>query len=150
MLSEKFVKFLTSFAYIGYLPASGTIASIFPALIYFFCRNNPLAYAFISLFFIVFAFTFCGKAEKVFKEKDSSCIVLDEIAGMFIVFLFLQFKWSYFIFGFILFRFFDILKVWPLKNIEKLNGATGVVLDDVIAGLYANIILHLVHITKLF
>lgn len=143
---DKYLKFLASFAYIGYLPASGTIASIFPAAVYYFFRGNSSVFYLLSLLFIVLAFGFCGRAQKAFGKKDPRSIVLDEIAGMFVAFLFLPFKADFLIIGFIAFRFFDIVKPWPLKGIEKLDGSLGVVLDDLVAGLYANIILQLVRI----
>jgi len=82
------------------------------------------------------------QGERIFGDKDPPCIVIDEIAG---------FQWAMFLVGptvlhvfagFVLFRFFDILKVFPAGYLQKwLPGGFGVVTDDVVAGMYSNIAL---------
>lgn len=82
------------------------------------------------------------EAEKIFGEKDASCIVIDEIVG---------FQWAMFLvaptvlhvfLGFFLFRGFDILKVFPAGYFQRrLPGGYGIVMDDVVAGMYSNIVL---------
>ena len=83
-----------------------------------------------------------GEAEKIFNEKDSSCIVIDEIVGFqFAMFLATPTVLHIFL-GFLLFRFFDIAKPFPIRLCErKFSGGYGVVGDDIVAGIYANIIL---------
>ncbi|PIQ88837.1 MAG: phosphatidylglycerophosphatase A [Candidatus Omnitrophica bacterium CG11_big_fil_rev_8_21_14_0_20_42_13] len=140
---EKLIKYSAIFFGLGHLPASGTAASIVALIIYLFIRGNYLCYILATLLFLLAAFLVSGKAEKLLGKKDSSHIVLDEMAGMFIAFMFLPFKWAYVVSGFILFRFFDIVKVWPMRKVEALGGSAGVVLDDVLAALYTNVILQL-------
>ena len=80
------------------------------------------------------------EAEKIFNKKDAQCIVIDEIVGFqFTMFLITPTVLHIFI-GFLLFRFFDIIKLFPAGLCErKVSGGYGVVGDDVIAGIYANI-----------
>jgi len=68
-------------------------------------------------------------------------MVIDDFAGQLVTFLFVPFDWRLFWAGFFLFRMLDMLKVFPANWMEKQNGSLGVVGDDIIAGIYANIIL---------
>ena len=83
-------------------------------------------------------------AEKILKQNDPGCIVIDEIAGIMVTFLSLPFNTITVIAGFLIFRFFDILKPFPIRSMErKLAGGTGIVMDDLLAGAYSNITLRL-------
>ena len=73
------------------------------------------------------------------EDKDPPFIVIDEWAGSFITYSLVLFSPVNIICGFIFFRFFDIMKPWPIKMFETLQGGWGVVLDDVIAGIYASL-----------
>jgi phosphatidylglycerophosphatase A len=86
----------------------------------------------------------CGEAEKIFQARDSQKIVLDEIMGLQFTLFLVSPTLPHIIAGFVLFRFFDITKVFPARFCEKLPGGLGVMADDIIAGIYANIILLLV------
>ena len=87
-------------------------------------------------------------AEKILKQNDPGCIVIDEIAGIMVTFLSLPFNTITVIAGFLIFRFFDILKPFPIRPIErKLAGGTGIVMDDLLAGVYSNIALRLLFMT---
>ncbi len=84
-------------------------------------------------------------AERFFGKKDDQKIVIDEIIGFLITMLWVPRTLLFVIIGFFLFRFFDILKPFPIRRLEKgFKGGFGVVLDDVVAGVYGNIILHLI------
>ncbi|MFI5217911.1 MAG: phosphatidylglycerophosphatase A [Bacteroidia bacterium] len=74
---------------------------------------------------------------------DSPKFTVDEIAGMLISVLFIPFSWQNILIGFVLFRFFDILKPFGIRQLEKVHGGWGVMLDDVLAGIFANIILQI-------
>lgn len=82
--------------------------------------------------------------------KDHNRVVIDEVAGMCITLLFVPLKWQYTLIGLVLFRFFDILKPFGIRKLEKLPGGWGVMADDVLAGIYANIILQLVMVFEFF
>ena len=80
-------------------------------------------------------------AERVQAGKDPKWFVLDEYAGMAIVFLLNPISWAACIAGFVLFRAFDVMKLWPADRCESLQGGWGIMLDDLFAGLYAGIAL---------
>jgi len=81
---------------------------------------------------------------------DSNRIVIDEVAGMMITLLFVPVKLQYAVTGFVLFRFFDIVKPLGVKTAERLPGGWGVMADDVLAGIYARVLLQLIIAIKLF
>ena len=82
-----------------------------------------------------------------FKRKDDGRIVIDEMMGFFITMLWVPKTARFIVIGFFLFRFFDILKPFPIRRLEKkIKGGFGVVLDDVLAGIYANIVLRLIYL----
>lgn len=82
--------------------------------------------------------------------KDSSKVVIDEVAGMMISLLFIPFAVTYIIAALVLFRFFDIVKPLYIKKTEQLPGGWGVMLDDVQAGIYANLMMQGIIFFKLF
>jgi phosphatidylglycerophosphatase A len=100
------------------------------------------------LLFIGIGIPTAAYMEKQEGRQDPGCVVIDEAAGQWITFLFipgamlLSHPWLP-VAGFLFFRFFDIIKPFPCRAAEKLGGGTGIVLDDVFAGLYAGIALNL-------
>jgi len=82
--------------------------------------------------------------------KDPSEIVIDEVVGMWIALLAIPSGWWYMVAAFVLFRFFDIYKPLYIKKLEKLNGGWGVMMDDVLAGVYANAIIQLFALSMTF
>jgi phosphatidylglycerophosphatase A len=90
----------------------------------------------------VVGFLICQKAEEEFKKKDSSRIVIDEIASMCFVYLFIKPTMSMLVLGFVIFRIFDIIKPPPARRLQNLPGARGVMLDDVVAAWYTIIVLY--------
>jgi phosphatidylglycerophosphatase A len=77
-------------------------------------------------------------------KKDPGFVVIDEVAGQWITLLFAPVTWKTLLLGFILFRGFDILKPPPVRQLERLPEGTGIVVDDVAAGLYALLVMQLV------
>jgi phosphatidylglycerophosphatase A len=141
------MKCLATGFYTGSIPGPrGTYGALLGVCIWLLFSNS------FAFFLIVFVFavggTFvAGYAERViFKEKDSSKIVIDEIAGMLVTFTTFRFHPTlessvYLAAGFLLFRFFDILKPPPIRNLQKIRGGAGIMLDDVVAGILSNVIL---------
>ena len=132
---------------VGYSPvAPGTLGTLVAIPIYYFLSEIPSPLYEITLIgFIFLSVWISEKAEIFFGKKDDQRIVIDEIVGFLITMLWIPKTTRFIIIGFILFRFFDILKPIPIRRIErKFKGGFGVVLDDVVAGVYANIILHLI------
>jgi len=97
----------------------------------------------ISFFFL--SIWIAGRAERSFGRRDDPRIVIDEMMGFYITMLWSTKSLYSIAIGFILFRFFDILKPFPIRPLEeRWKGGFGVVLDDVLAGIYANISLHII------
>ncbi len=131
----------------GYSPlAPGTAGTIAAIPFFLVLRLLPLsAYLACVLGIGLVACWAAGEAERIFQEQDSKRIVIDEAVGFFITMTALPPSWPYLIGGFCLFRCFDILKPPPLRLIErKVKGGYGVVLDDVLAGIYAQISLRII------
>lgn len=142
---DRIVIFLATGAYSGYSPfapgTAGTVAAI-PVYLLFY-QLGDLAYLLVFLVLLPLSFTISGRAEKLFGAKDSGMIVIDEIAGYLVTMFMIPFSVEYIIIGFFLFRFFDITKIYPASAAEKMGGGPGVVMDDVVAGVYANLSLRL-------
>lgn len=139
------IKTISSFFYVGYLPAiPGTFASLAAAAIIWLLKDYPVAYILVTAIIIVAGFTVSAKAEKVFGKKDAECIVIDEIAGMFLSLLFLPINIVTLFCAFVLFRGFDAAKIYPADILHKLDGASGVMGDDIVAAIYTNLILQFV------
>ena len=96
---------------------------------------------------VAFFFLSCwisDKAQSYWGTKDDRRIVIDEIMGFLVTMLWVPKTLFFIAAGFILFRFFDILKPFPIRRLEQLKSGYGVVLDDVLAGIYSNIFLHII------
>ena len=83
-----------------------------------------------------------GRAERLLGTKDPGCVVVDEIAGQMVALAFVPARPLVLLTGFLLFRVLDVLKPWPANRLEALPGGSGIMADDLMAGLYANLILH--------
>ncbi len=128
----------------GLVPfAPGTAGTVIGIPLYLALSRLPWLFYFIIVAAIcLLACYVSGEAERIFDKKDHPCIVIDEIAG---------FQWAMFLVaptvlhvfaGFVLFRFFDIVKVFPAGYFQRtFPGGYGVVTDDVVAGMYSNIVL---------
>jgi phosphatidylglycerophosphatase A len=102
-------------------------------------------FIFLALFF-VFASYISGEAEKYYREKDCQKIVIDEVLGFLTTMFLIKFHIVTIILGFIFFRIFDIIKIYPINKAQEVEGGVGVVLDDFIAGIFANIMVVLLSI----
>jgi len=144
-----FFLFLATGFGVGYSPvAPGTLGTLIAIPVYYFLSNisSPL-YEITLIGFFFLSVWISENAEIFFGKKDDQRIVIDEIVGFLITMLWVLKTLPFIIMGFFLFRFFDILKPFPIRRMErKLKGGFGVVLDDVAAGVYANIILRLIYL----
>ncbi len=104
-----------------------------------FGANWLPAAVFVAL--VMAGFWSAGSAARRLGKKDPSAIVIDEFAGQFLALLALPHTWPVLAAGFLLFRLFDILKPPPARRLEALPGATGIMTDDLVAGLYANLLM---------
>jgi phosphatidylglycerophosphatase A len=140
------VMFLATGGYVGYAPfASGTFGSLVGLPLVYLLSKTSAAVALLSAIILVLCAVWVAhRAEKALKVKDPGCIVIDEIAGMCVTMLFIPLTLSTGAAGFFLFRLFDVIKPPPVRQMERnLNGGWGVVMDDVAAGIMANIVLRL-------
>ncbi|MFC1699477.1 phosphatidylglycerophosphatase A [Candidatus Omnitrophota bacterium] len=141
---KKLIKCLASFFYLGYFPVCpGTVASLAGLGLYFLFGASRLYYALAVLIISIVGFLVCGRAERIYQEKDSSKIVVDEVAGVLLTFWGIRACWPLLIIGFVIYRAFDICKVPPAGRIEKIPGSLGIMGDDLLAGFYTNIILQI-------
>ncbi len=126
--------------YIPYFP--GTWGSIFALVIYIFVPLNDLTWLIICIvtFFIG---TWASTAVESDLGKDPGIVVIDEFVGQWVTLLFLPRIPLIFITGFFLFRILDIFKPFPARKMENFKGGAGIMLDDLVSGIYANIGLHI-------
>jgi phosphatidylglycerophosphatase A len=122
----------------------GTLIAV-PICLIFSAIPFPLHELTIVTFFFL-SIWISDKAERYWGKKDDPRIVIDEIMGFLITMLWVPQTAFFIMIGFFLFRFFDILKPPPIHRLEKVNGGYGVVLDDVLAGVYANIVLQVIRL----
>ena len=147
---EKSVVFLATGCFIGNIPfAPGTLGTILGLpLCFLLSKTNFSIAVFLTAIFIIFAILIAHDAEKILKKDDPGCIVIDEIAGLMVALFGLPFNVIYASAGFAIFRFFDILKPFPIRLIEKkLSGGTAIVMDDVVAGIFSNLVLRVLFFT---
>lgn len=144
---ERLIKFTATGFGSGLVPfAPGTAGTLVGIPLYLLL--SQLTWTLYFIFVVVITGLACyvsREAERIFSEKDSPRIVIDEIVG---------FQWTMFlvgptvlhvVIGFTLFRFFDIMKVFPTGYFQRrLPGGYGIVMDDVVAGMYSNIVLLLI------
>ena len=145
------LKAIASCGGIGYLKGGGTIAALLYTIFWCLIRhpvNDQLLQAILLLLLVVVGVVISNRLERVW-GKDSSKIVIDEVAGMCCSLLFVPHQWQYALVGLMLFRFFDIVKPLFISAAEKLPGGWGVMTDDVAAGVCANVLLQLVVLTNI-
>jgi phosphatidylglycerophosphatase A len=122
---------------------SGTLAALPLLIIINYFGTVPSV---ISLIVIIpLAVWTSNISQKLLGKDDPSEVVIDEAAGFFVSVFLLPYSWSTFILGFTLFRVFDILKPFPIGIIDrKVKGGIGICLDDIVAGIYANICVRII------
>lgn len=101
---------------------------------------SPWPYAAVVAVAVAASCWICGIAEKSLKTHDDPRIVLDEIVGFWVAAAWLPRTWTAALLAFVLFRFFDAVKLPPYRYLERLPGGMGVVMDDVGAGIVANLL----------
>ncbi len=127
---------------IGYAPvAPGTVATIAGILIAYGLRDFPFVYAGAVIACVGIGIWACQQVERELGEKDPGCVVIDEVGGVLIALWGLPISWPVAICGFFLFRAFDMFKIYPINRIEALPGGWGIMLDDVMAGVYTRLVL---------
>ena len=151
--NRRFIIFLATGAYSGFSPIMpGTAGSVVGVLLFIIIASLSMpVYLLTILAFIALSVWVSERAEKIFEKEDASQIVIDEIAGYFVTMAFLPCDWKYIAAGFVLFRIFDITKPYPANRInDNVHGGVGVVFDDIVAGVYANLVLQAILFFKIF
>ena len=136
--------FIATFAYSGYFPvAPGTIGSAGGLVIYLLVWWSGSRAVELGLIAVLFAAgVWAGTtAERYFGGIDPGPVVIDEVVGMLITLAFIPVGVSGAIAGFVLFRIFDVIKPYPAGRLESLHGGLGVMADDAMAAIYANVAL---------
>jgi phosphatidylglycerophosphatase A len=141
---------VATFFRMGYIrPGPGTWASAATVLLWIalcqilpFWMRTPVAIA-LAVVVILIGIPAATQVARGSGIKDPQFVVIDEVAGQLVALVAVPLAWKSFLVGFILFRTFDILKPPPVSQLEALPEGTGIVLDDVAAGLYALAVIHL-------
>ena len=137
--SERIALVLSTWFGCGLVPfASGTFGTLAAVpLILLLERLGIRSNVIMLMFSVVIAVWSSDQTQALLKKKDPSEVVVDEVAGFLLTMALLPYTWLSLGLGFFLFRFFDVLKPFPIKHLEKLKGGFGIVMDDLLAGLYA-------------
>lgn len=132
---------------LGLLPwIPGTFGTLLGVLFYYV--NNVylgMSETLVIITSFILGIYICGKAAKNINHHDHPGIVFDEVVGYFVTMFAISFNMFNLVLGFILFRVFDIVKPWPIKYADKkIHGGFGIMFDDLLAGIYANLVLRLI------
>jgi phosphatidylglycerophosphatase A len=129
---------------VGYVPvAPGTFGSAVGLLLWFVLPSSPIAQAAAIVVVCVVGSWSGSVAERHFGRVDPGHVVVDEVAGMLVTLFLVPVGWIGAIAGFLLFRISDIIKPYPANRLERLPGGIGIMADDVMAAIYANLALRL-------
>ena len=141
-------RLIATAAGIGYLPlAPGTWASLVALLLWYTAAQmagDHYAWQLILIVIIIPLGIYASNRIVGEEQKDPSHIVIDEVAGMWLTLLLIPLSWQNFVAGFVLFRFFDIVKPFGIKRLENYKNGLGIMLDDLLAGIYSNILLRII------
>jgi phosphatidylglycerophosphatase A len=127
---------------VGYVPvAPGTFGSAVGLLLWYLLPASPIAQAAAIAVIIVIGSWSGTVAEHHFGRADPGYVVIDEVAGMLVTLFLVPVGWAGALLAFLLFRLSDIVKPYPANRLERLPGGAGIMADDVMAGVYANVAL---------
>lgn len=152
MKKYNILKNIVTLGPLGYLPAPGTIGSLVGMLLVLFLKKmgfSFIEYAILTILLTILVLNLIERARFFFEECDPSPIILDEVIGCLYIFIAIPFNVHTAIIGFLIFRFFDISKMGGIKYCERASGSTGIILDDLLSGVYANICLQILLFFKL-
>jgi phosphatidylglycerophosphatase A len=136
--------FIATCAYVGYAPvAPGTFGSAAGLAVYYLVRRQASTRVELAVIAAVLAVGLWAatEAEHYFGGIDPGPVVIDEVVGMLITLALIPVSITGAIVGFLIFRVLDVVKPWPARRLEHLPGGFGIVLDDVMAGIYGNLIM---------
>lgn len=148
MQNTRFVELMGTFFYLGRAPymkgTVGTLGAI--PVVLLFSLMGLYGYMALTFAFVLMALFVCETYEMHSQNHDSPEVVIDEVAGFLITMTWLPMTWQSLLYGFLFFRFLDIVKPPPISAIDRnVRGGFGVLLDDVLAGVIANVVLQFVY-----
>jgi phosphatidylglycerophosphatase A len=145
-VKERLSILISSFFYLGYSPvAPGTVGTLGAVILFYVISGcSILFYLSFIIALIIFSVWVSGIARIRLGDSDPGSIVIDEVCGFLVTMILIPPSFANIVAGFLFFRFFDILKPPPIRRLERLSGGLGIVADDVLAGIYANILLQIV------
>lgn len=135
---------ISSFFFLGHFPiAPGTAGTLGAIPLYYLMVTylNGMQYIIFLLLLTALAIVVSSKAEKIYKKEDPGEVVIDEVVGFLVTMAFITPTILNIALGFFIFRALDILKPFPCRRLEKLHGGYGIVMDDVAAGVWSNVLL---------
>jgi len=139
------IKVTSTFFYVGYLPLiPGTFGSLAGILLFYLVRADAVIFVLSTCVLIILGFLVSGQAERNENKKDASCIVIDEVSGMLLSLIFIPYDARLVVLAFLIFRILDTLKPYPAGILQRLKGSAGIMSDDIVAGLYTNIVLQVI------
>lgn len=140
----RFILFIAYGFGLGKIPLiPATFGSLIGILLFLLISFNHILYLIITISLTLLGIKIAGIAERSSKIKDDKRIVIDEIVGFLITMINIPNDIFYVVLGFFIFRCLDILKPFPIYYFQRLNGGLGIMMDDVLAGIYGCIILHI-------
>jgi phosphatidylglycerophosphatase A len=139
------LKYIATLGFVGYVPvAPGTFGTLAGFFLFIFLKPSLFLHVFFLCLIIPVGIVSSHYTEKLLNEKDSRHIVIDEFCAYFLSVLFLPLNMTNALAAFFLFRFFDILKPFPIRKMETaFKGGMGVMADDIMAAIYTNGILQI-------
>ncbi|MDZ7663427.1 phosphatidylglycerophosphatase A [Thiohalophilus sp.] len=125
--------------------APGTAGTLVAIPVYLLMAGlTPVAYLLVTLFLLYIGIHLCQATAQRLGVHDHPAIVWDEIVGYLLTMVAAPFDWVWIVAGFALFRLFDVWKPWPIGFLDRrVSGGIGIMLDDLLAAVYASIVLHL-------
>jgi len=139
-------KIIATFFYSGYFPfAPGTFGSLLAFGVWILLPDRIILKSILLLLSILLGIWSADQFSRDIGTNDPSIVVIDEVVGLWLTFYILELFFKpiliWYILGFIFFRLFDIIKPYPISVMEKIDGGLGIMLDDILAGIFAALIL---------
>jgi phosphatidylglycerophosphatase A len=148
-MKNKLILLIASGLGLGYAPLiPGTFGTLLGVLIYYFLgKLQWWLVILITILIFLIAVWSSHQAEKIMFTRDPQVVTIDEVAGYLVTMLSFPNNWKWLLAGFVLFRVFDIIKPWPASYFDNVSRrGFAVVMDDIVAGIYANICLQIVRV----
>lgn len=144
------IKFLATSGFVGFAPYApgtfGTLVGVFIYLLFLKITQSQFIFLFFSIIYFIVSIFVSNRAEKLYGLKDCQRIVCDETSGFFFSILFIPCTIRNIIFAFLIFRIFDVVKPYPIRKLQNIRGGLGIMLDDLLAAVYTNIVLNLIRL----